>query len=76
MAFDPEAAPPSQAQPGTLGGGRNQRFCHGPEDTLSINVWREPELSVKEVVVRPDGKIGIPLVSDIQASGFTPPSTG
>ena len=33
---------------------------------------KEPELSVKEVVVRPDGKISVPLVGDIQASGLTP----
>jgi len=47
-------------------------FVIGFQDTLAINVWKEPELSVKEVIVRPDGKIGLPLIGDIQASGLTP----
>ncbi len=46
-------------------------FVIGLEDVLSVNVWKEPELSIKEVVVRPDGKISVPLVNDIQASGLT-----
>ncbi len=47
-------------------------FVIGLEDVLSINVWKEPELSPKEVVVRPDGKISLPLAGDILASGLTP----
>lgn len=47
-------------------------YVIGLEDILSVNVWKEPELSVKEVVVRPDGKISVPLVGDIQASDLTP----
>jgi polysaccharide export outer membrane protein len=47
-------------------------YVIGMEDILSVNVWKEPELSVKEVVVRPDGKISIPLIGDIQASDLTP----
>jgi polysaccharide export outer membrane protein len=47
-------------------------YIIGVEDVLAISVWREPELSVKEVVVRPDGKVSLPLVNDIQASGVTP----
>ncbi|RPH76447.1 MAG: hypothetical protein EHM80_14630, partial [Nitrospiraceae bacterium] len=47
-------------------------YVIGLEDVLSVSVWKEPELSVKEVVVRPDGKISLPLVSDMQASGLTP----
>ena len=46
-------------------------FVIGLEDVLAVNVWREPELSVKEVVVRPDGKIGLPLIGDVPASGLT-----
>jgi polysaccharide export outer membrane protein len=46
-------------------------YVIGPEDVLSINVWREQELSSK-VSVRPDGKIGLPLLNDTQASGYTP----
>ena len=47
-------------------------YVIGLEDVLAINVWREPDLSLKEVAVRPDGKISLPLVGDIQASGLTP----
>jgi len=43
----------------------------GVSDILRINVWRNPELSV-EVPVRPDGKISVPLLDDVQAEGLTP----
>ena len=43
----------------------------GVDDVLQVNVWRNPELSVT-VPVRPDGKITIPLVGDIQAGGKVP----
>jgi len=46
-------------------------FVIGLEDVLTINVWKEPELSVKEATVRPDGKISLPLIGDIQAYGLT-----
>ena len=43
----------------------------GPEDVLDISVWKNAELS-RKVPVRPDGKISLPLVNDIQAAGLTP----
>jgi polysaccharide export outer membrane protein len=46
-------------------------YLIGLQDVLSILVWKEPELSVKEIVVRPDGKISLPLINEIQASGLT-----
>jgi len=46
-------------------------YVIGPEDILSILVWREPDFS-KPVAVRPDGKITMPLVGDLQAEGLTP----
>ena len=42
-------------------------FLLGPEDILVVNVWRNQELS-REVIVRPDGKISMPLVGDVQAA--------
>jgi polysaccharide export outer membrane protein len=42
----------------------------GPEDVLEVFVWREPELTAT-VVVRPDGKISLPLISELDASGKT-----
>jgi len=44
----------------------------GVTDILRINVWRNEELSV-EVPVRPDGKISVPLLDDVEADGLTPP---
>jgi polysaccharide export outer membrane protein len=38
---------------------------------LSIVVWREKDMSA-DVVVRPDGKISLPLLNDVQAAGYTP----
>jgi polysaccharide biosynthesis/export protein len=45
-------------------------YLIGPGDTLNINVWRNPELSMT-VPVRPDGKLSTPLVEDLPASGKT-----
>jgi polysaccharide biosynthesis/export protein len=46
-------------------------YVIGPLDTLSIIVWRNPELSLT-VPVRPDGKVTTPLVDDLQALGKSP----
>src|SRR5439155_6282770 len=43
----------------------------GPEDVLQITVWQNAELS-RILPVRPDGKISLPLVNDVQAAGLTP----
>ncbi len=43
----------------------------GVEDVLNIRVWREADLS-GNVVVRPDGKITLPLAGDVEAAGLTP----
>lgn len=42
----------------------------GPEDILNVSVWDNKELSL-DVVVRPDGKISVPLIQDVQAEGLT-----
>ena len=46
-------------------------YVIGPEDVLNVNVWKEAEVS-GSVPVRPDGKISLPLLNDIQAAGSTP----
>ena len=46
-------------------------YVIGPEDMLSIVFWQEKELTT-DVVVRPDGKVSVPLLNDIQAAGLTP----
>ena len=42
----------------------------GPQDVLRIDVWKEPDIS-RTIPVRPDGKISVPLLNDVQASGLT-----
>jgi polysaccharide biosynthesis/export protein len=46
-------------------------YIIGPNDELNVNVWKEPDVS-RTVPVRPDGKISLPLLNDIQAAGQTP----
>ena len=46
-------------------------YVVGPEDVLSVVFWRDKEMSA-DVVVRPDGKISLPLLNDVQAAGLTP----
>src|ERR1700733_6383717 len=46
-------------------------YVIGAQDVLDISVWKEPEIS-RIVPVRPDGKISLPLLNDVQAAGLTP----
>jgi polysaccharide biosynthesis/export protein len=46
-------------------------YTIGTEDILAINVWKEPEIS-RVVPVRPDGKVSVPLIGDVQAKSLTP----
>lgn len=52
--------------------GPGEDYVIGPLDELTINVWRNPELSAEKIQVRPDGRITTPLVSDMPAVGKTP----
>ncbi|MDP5132014.1 MAG: polysaccharide export protein [Paraglaciecola sp.] len=49
----------------------NYQYLIGPDDSLTIFVWRNPELS-GSFIVRPDGKISTSLVEDVEVSGRTP----
>jgi polysaccharide biosynthesis/export protein len=48
-----------------------ENYVIGDDDMLSINVWKEPELTAS-IPVRSDGKISLPLIGEVQASGKTP----
>lgn len=66
----PAPAPPATAREAAIvADARDYKI--GPEDVLDISVWKNPELS-RTVPVRPDGKISMALVNDIQAAGLTP----
>jgi len=47
------------------------KYSIGAEDILFVRVWREPDFT-QTVAVRPDGKITMPLIGDVQAAGLTP----
>jgi polysaccharide export outer membrane protein len=49
---------------------RSAEYIIGPSDVLAVNVWKEPDIS-RTLPVRPDGKISLPLVGEVQASGLT-----
>jgi len=46
-------------------------YVIGGQDVLDVSVWKEPDVS-RVVPVRPDGKISLPLLGDVQAAGLTP----
>lgn len=46
-------------------------YIIGENDVLAIDVWKEKEIS-RQIPVRPDGKISLPLIGEIQAAGLTP----
>ncbi|HET6143598.1 MAG TPA: polysaccharide biosynthesis/export family protein [Candidatus Acidoferrales bacterium] len=62
LGDDPKAAAPATTDPA---------YVIGPQDMLDINVWKEPDMT-RLVPVRPDGKISLPLINDVQAAGSTP----
>src|SRR5271168_5615917 len=70
-----DAAKKLQAVPATAAEGSTAKkpatddpnYVIGGQDVLDINVWKEPELT-RTVPVRPDGKISLPLLNDVQAS--------
>jgi polysaccharide export outer membrane protein len=58
-----EVPPPAQEVPSD--------YIIGADDTLHVSVWKEPEMNAT-LPVRPDGKISLPLLDDVQAAGMTP----
>jgi polysaccharide biosynthesis/export protein len=65
----------SSERPGSAAGSSAAKndpdYIIGPEDVLDVSVWKETELT-RTLPVRPDGKISMPLLNDVQAAGLTP----
>ncbi|PYN55168.1 MAG: hypothetical protein DMD92_17530, partial [Candidatus Rokuibacteriota bacterium] len=64
-----QAREPAKARPGTTEADAEYKI--GPEDVLDIAVWNNTAIS-RMVPVRPDGKISLPLLNDVQAAGLSP----
>ncbi len=67
------AVPPAAAA--SKGATDDPNYRIGPLDVLDVSVWKEPDVS-RQVPVRPDGKISLPLLNDVQAAGLTPAQLG
>ena len=58
------------ANPPAAAAAPDQDYRIGAQDVLQIDVWKEPEIT-RTIPVRPDGKISLPLLNDVQAAGLT-----
>jgi polysaccharide biosynthesis/export protein len=65
----PNAAP--DANTNAIASAQSATYVIGAEDTLHIAAWKEQDLTAT-LPVRPDGKISLPLLNDVQAAGLTP----
>src|SRR5262249_48047927 len=71
-AVKPSAPPAAAAAPAApTGVTPPPDYVIGPDDQLTIMFWREKDMSA-DVIVRPDGKITLPLLNEVLASGLTP----
>jgi polysaccharide export outer membrane protein len=67
-AADTTSAQPSQSVATEM---KDGSYIIGNDDQLTINVWKEPDVS-RSLPVRSDGRISLPLVGEVQAAGRTP----
>ena len=73
VAANPVCAQATGAGSSERDSGRNtapEVYRIGPEDALQISVWKNDSLT-RTVQVRPDGKISLPLLNDVQAAGLS-----
>ncbi len=71
LALAPAPAAARQQAPAAVLAAVPADYVIGPEDVLSIVYWRDKDMS-SEVAVRPDGRISLPLLNEVQAAGLTP----
>jgi polysaccharide export outer membrane protein len=67
----PKTEPSAKSTTTSQGTFNDAEYKIGPQDILRVDVWKEAEVS-RAVPVRPDGKISLPLLNDVQAAGLTP----
>jgi len=71
LALAQDAAPAAASGADTAASASAADYVIGPEDVLHVAVWKEGDLTAT-LPVRPDGKISLPLLNDVQAAGLTP----
>jgi polysaccharide biosynthesis/export protein len=71
MANKPDAGSKGDVAEARPAGASPSDYVLGADDQLHITVWKESDFTVT-LPVRPDGKISLPLINDIQAAGLTP----
>jgi polysaccharide export outer membrane protein len=70
-AGTPERSAATQAGSRVAARAGSDDYLIGAGDTLQVTVWKDPDLSVPSIVVRPDGRITLPLVKEIAVAGMT-----
>jgi polysaccharide export outer membrane protein len=75
LAQDAPAAAPASDKTIAASSQAGPEYVIGPEDVLHVAVWKEADLTAT-LPVRPDGKISLPLLNDVQAAGLTPQQLG
>lgn len=71
VANSDKAKPSTNTTQAAAGATTDADYKIGPQDVLRIDVWKEAEIS-RTTPVRPDGRISLPLLNDVQAAGLTP----
>jgi len=66
----PESKAKAEAAAPAAAAANDAEYKIGAQDVLRIDVWKEPEIS-RTAPVRPDGRISLPLINDVQAAGLT-----
>jgi polysaccharide export outer membrane protein len=69
VAQEPATQKPDNAAKPAAPAAVDSEYKIGPQDVLRIDVWKEPDIT-RTIPVRPDGKVSLPLLNDVQAAGL------